>query len=881
MFMKKLPLIIGLLSPLFINQAYAENYPLDFGSNNWSMLESLKKQQTDQETSTLTSRAKKGKSFNLNIELLGQVLGNQETTTIDLPLPNGQFSTFKLTPSSVMNSELAAKYPSIRTFTGYQVDKPENQGHFDITPHGFHGVFTFDNDKVFIDPIERGNRSTYHSYFRKDAEPLSLMALGKRFAPRQHLSLINNEITSDKIMLKQKSKAAEIITYRIAVSTTAEYSTFHGGTKEGSLAAIVTMLNRVNEVFQRDLSIKLELIANNDSIIFTDAETDPFTNTDEDIDLNSEVINTAVGADSYDIGHVVGTGGGGIAGLGVVCSDFKAEGLTGSDSPTNDSFYIDYVAHEIGHQFGAEHTFNGSLEACEGNREASSAYEPGSASTIMGYAGICGEQSLQNSSDPYFHLHSIEQITSFTQSGNGNSCGIKVAQTNQAPTVNAGSDFTIPARTPFTLKGQGTDNENDSLTYSWEQYDLGTISSNKDDDKTDDGTRPLFRAFAPNSSNERTFPVLSDILSGKQTHGEALPTTTRDLNFRLVVRDNQGNVSNDATKVSVVTNVVGFSIIEPSIGASWQGEQQTVTWNTASTEQAPVSCNTVNILLSTDSGNTFSQVLANETPNDGSQNVNFSSINTETARVKIICNNNIFFAINSSDISINSDGVDVDTKPVFSSQNVLNTNEDNTLTLNKSDLVFNDNLVVDSIVIVAGDNYQVDGLKIIPEANFNGELLIKTIATQGQLSSDEFMVKVTVIAVNDLPVAFADDISFIEDSVNNSIDVLSNDTDIENDTLTIKVITYSGLGNAIIENNNIIYTPQSGFSGIETITYVVNDGLNDGTSAILTITVTAKIVVVPEPVPEPVPEVKKSSGGVAIYLLVLLLTAARRFKGGK
>jgi hypothetical protein len=879
--MKKLTSIISLLSSLMINQAFAVEQEIDFSSSNWSLIKPLQQQKIELESSQLTSRASKDEPFHVNFELLTHVLSKEEVTTLELPLPNGLFSTFILTPSSVMNSELAAKYPSIKTFTGYQIDKPEHQGNFDITPHGFHGVFTFENDKVFIDPISRNDRSTYHSYFRSDAEPLSLSALGKRLSPRKNPSLINKVIVSKNSNSQGSIKVNDIITYRIAVSTTAEYSIFHGGTKEGSLAALVTMLNRVNEVYQRDLAIKLELVANNDSIIFTDASTDPFTNTDEDLDLNTDVINTAIGADNYDIGHVVGTGGGGIAGFGVVCSGFKAEGLTGSDSPTNDAFYIDYVAHEIGHQFGAEHTFNGSLEACDGNREASSAYEPGSASTIMGYAGICGEQNLQNSSDPYFHSHSIEQITRFTQNGNGNSCGTKVSQTNQAPTVNAGSDFTIPARTPFTLKGQGIDSENDNLTYSWEQYDLGAISSNKNDDKTDDGTRPLFRAFAPNTSNERTFPVLSDILSGKQTHGEALPTTTRDLNFRLVVRDNQGNVNNDAMKVSVVTNLEGFSIIEPSIGASWQGEQQTVTWNTASTEQAPVSCNTVDILLSTDSGNTFSQVLANETPNDGSQIVNFSSINTETARIKIICNSNIFFAINLADISINSDGVNVDTKPVFSSQNVLNINEDNTLTLNKNALVFNDNLIIDSIAIVAGDNYQVEGLKIIPEENFNGELLITTIATQGQLSSDEFTVKVMVIAVNDVPVAFDESISFIEDSVSNSIDVLSNDTDIENDTLTIKAITYSGLGTAVIENNQIIYTPQSSFSGIETITYVINDGSNDSASATLTITVTAKIVVVPEPVPEPVPEVKKSSGGVAIYLLVLLLTAARRFKGGK
>jgi len=883
--MKKLPPIIGLLSTLIVNQAYAVNEELDFNLSHWSLINSAKKQHTEQDFSALTSRASKDKSFNLNIELLEQVLGNEAEITIDLPLPNGQFATFRLTPSSVMNNELAAKYPSIKTFTGYQLDKPEHQGNFDITPHGFHGVFTYENDKVFIDPINRDNNSTYHSYFRSDAQPLSLSALGKRLTPRRSSSLTTNEIAFESKAFNTQNKASEIITYRIAVATTGEYSAFHGGTKELALAAVVTMLNRVNEVYQRDLAIKLELVANNDSLIFTDAASDPFQNTDADIDVNTEVINKGVGVDNYDIGHVVGTGAGGLAGLGVVCGSMKAEGLTGSDSPTNDSFNIDYVAHEIGHQFGADHTFNGASGGCGGNREANSAYEPGSASTIMGYAGICDAQNLQNNSDPYFHLHSIEQITTYTRSGTGNSCGAKVTQTNAAPTVNAGNDFTIPARTPFSLKGQATDNENDSLTYSWEQYDLGAMSNTETDDKTDDGKRPLFRVFAPKSNNERVFPALTDILAAKQTHGEALPTTTRDLNFRLVVRDNKGNVGVDAMKVSVVANQQGFSIIEPSVGSKWRGTQQTVTWNTAETQNAPVSCSAVNILLSTDSGNTFSKVLASETPNDGSQVVTFSTIDTKTARVKVICSNNIFFAINSTDISIDSNGTPtVETKPIFASQRVLTVIEDNTLTLTKSDFVFNDNQVVDSITIVAGDNYQVSGLKVIPNSDFNGELQVKVSATKGQLTSDEFSAKITVTAVNDAPVALADTASFTEDTVDNIIDVLANDVDTENDSLTIKTLNYSGSGKAVIENNKVTYTPSTGFTGIETITYIANDGQADSVSSTLTITVTAKVPAptpTPEPTPEPEPETKKSSGGAAIYLLILLVAASRRFKGVK
>jgi len=877
--MKKLPPLVGLLSTLIMSQACAADSSINFSSNNWTLINTVKKQQIEQDTSSLTSRASKDKSFNLNIDLLEQFLADEETITIDLPLPNGQFAAFKLTASSVMNSELAAKYPSIRTFSGYQLDKPEHQGNFDITPHGFHGVFTFENDKVFIDPIRRDNNTTYHSYFRKDAKPLSKSALGKRLSPLRNTLSNNLDLESVGKAFKQKNKTNEIITYRIAVATTGEYSEFHGGTKELSLAAVVTMLNRVNEVYKRDLAIKLELIANNDSLIFIDAASDPFKNTDEDIDVNTEVINKGVGVNSYDIGHVVGTGAGGLAGLGVVCSELKAEGLTGSDSPTNDAFNIDYVAHEIGHQFGADHTFNGAAGACDGNRAQSSAYEPGSGSTVMGYAGICDDQNLQSNSDAYFHLRSIEAIKTYIASDIGRSCGVKVSQTNQAPTVEAGKDYTIPARTPFVLKGQGSDKESDSLTYSWEQYDLGAMSSSATDDKTDDGNRPLFRVFAPSHSNERVLPVLNDILSGKETHGEALPTKTRDLNFRLVVRDNKGNVSVDAMKVSVVANQQGFSVTEPSVGSSWLGNEQTVTWNTASSEQAPVSCSAVDILLSTDSGKTFSQVLANETPNDGSHAITYSDLNTSTARIKVSCSNNIFFAINSADFSINSAGTPVETKPVFASQKELTVAEDNTLTVDKSDFTFSDNQTVDKITIIAGNNYQVSGLKVIPNSDYNGELLVKTTATKGELTSDEFSVKVTVSSVNDVPVALADKASFIEDSINNSIDVLANDFDTENDTLTIKTINYSGTGAAVIENNKVIYTPKPTFSGVETISYVINDGQDDSTSATLTITVTAKAPTPnPEPIPEPVPDTKKSSGGAAVYLLILL-AAARRIKG--
>ena len=441
----------------------------------------------------INSIATSGLYFDVDVNLLQQQLLSHDLVTIDLPLPDGNYVTYQLTLSRVMHPELSAKYPSIKTFSGVQLDHPENQGQFDITPQGFHGVFNFGDEKVFIDPSSRVSDSHYHNYYRKNAQPIEQSEFAKRSPPRKRAIASTHDILKKTTI--SNAKSAELVKYKLAIATTGEYAEFHGGTKERALAALVTLVNRLNDVYQRDLAITFELVADNDSIIYTDSSSDPFDNTDADIDLNVAVINDAIGVDNYDIGHLVGTGGGGLASFRAVCTSYKAEGVTGSSRPTSDAFYIDYVAHEIGHQFGADHTFNGTQGACDGNRASNSAYEPGSASTVMGYAGICDGQNIQNSSEPYFHIHSIDQIRAFIAPLE--SCGTKVAISNDAPSVDAGADYTIPAKTPFTLVGSATDADNDSLRYSWEQFDLGTASNSAAEDATDDGQRPLFRTFSP------------------------------------------------------------------------------------------------------------------------------------------------------------------------------------------------------------------------------------------------------------------------------------------------------------------------------------------------------------------------------------------------
>ena len=268
--------------------------------------------------------------------------------------------------------------------------------------------------------------------------------------------------------------------YRAAVAANHNYVTAISGsstpTVESGLAAVVLAVNRVNEVYENNLAIHLTLVANNDLLIFPDAGTDPYQNGTGAINQNTGIINGLIGNANYDIGHVFTTGSGGVAGLGVVCNtNQKGRGTTGLSNPASlqsDIFYIDYVAHEMGHQFGGNHTFNNS---CSGNRASSAAYEPGSGSTIMAYAGICSP-NLQSHSDPYFHAESLREIGNFTNASGG-SCSVNEPN-HPAVTIAALSNYIIPASTPFYLGGSASNAApGSSLTFGWEQYDLGAATS--------------------------------------------------------------------------------------------------------------------------------------------------------------------------------------------------------------------------------------------------------------------------------------------------------------------------------------------------------------------------------------------------------------------
>jgi hypothetical protein len=580
---------------------------------------------------------------------------SQRTVILPLPLPDGTEERFRVLESPIVEPQLAAKYPAIRTYTIQGLDSPAAMGRLDSSPAGFHALILTDDEPIFIDPAQHAAVPAVLSYYARNAQHDAVLPDTVLSAPDPGLPA-----ASGWNPLHAPATDPVLRTYRLAVATTGEYTALHGGTVEGGLAAVVTAVNRINTIYERDVAIRLILVANTDQIIFTDASTDPYTNDTPRSMLNENqaILTTTIGSANYDIGHVFGTTGGGVAALASVCSaTTKARGTTGFPAPTNAPSRIASLAHEFGHQFGANHSFNGTTAECADWRVASAAYEPGSGSTLMSYAGYCGADGLNISpeKDTYFHTHSIAEIMTFTTTGNGQQCSQSQPTGNHAPTVDAGPDVTIPAGTPFRLTGMGSDSDGDTLTYTWEQYDRGAAAP----PHTDDGTRPIIRSFWPSTNPVRHVPVLAYTVWNLPSPSELLPTTARTLHFRLTGRDNHaggGAVAVDETAITVAATTGPFRITGPATPTVWvRTTQQQVTWDVAGTTATPVACASVTIGFSANGGYASPTILIPTTSNDGQETITVPDLPTGRGRIYIGCATNIFFDLSDADITIVTD----------------------------------------------------------------------------------------------------------------------------------------------------------------------------------------------------------------------------------
>jgi hypothetical protein len=822
--------------------------------------QALSSRAKSEQLKSIRAMAKNARYMQINQALLNNTFSNLSLATeITLPLPNGLSISVKLSPSPILSKDLAEQYPQFMTYQAQQVDQPKNIGRFSISHLGLFGFFRYNNQWMLLSPRYQDEAQEYASYWYKDAPTeLDEMTLAADFILREE-------------PLKEHKPAQQLVAsgdtlriYKLAISTTGEYTQRLGGTAENVVAELMNLVNRINQVLLVDLGIQFELV-DNQNIIFFDATSDPYTNSDAstDIETNQDIVDQAIGSENYDIGHVLGTNGGGLAFVGEVCnSQRKAQGYTGLSNPQGERFYIDLVAHELGHQLGASHSFNATnSESCaQGQRNNSSAYEPGSGSTIMSYAGICDSQNLQNQSAPYFHAISIENIRDYLDSFAQRNCGIEIDINNAIPQIELVQNaYTIPANTPFLLNASATDADGDLLTYTWEQFDNGGTlgaTSSLEELNSDNGNNPLFRSYSPIDIPQRYFPQLSDVLAGQTSLGEAYATTDRDMRFRLTARDNKGGVNQQDLVITVTTASQTFSVDTP---IDWQASsEQTVTWDIGDTLNTPVNCANVDILLIADTDNPLETSVLAQTPNDGQQNISVPNISSAGARLVLRCSNNVFYALSAETFSI------IGAEPVtpsIDSQNNISLSEDSERKIDFADLNVSD---ADSaypqdftLTIQDGDNFSINQQTLTPNVNFNGVLTVSVVVNDGELNSNVFMLQVQVVAVNDAPAANNETISVQQNSAVTTIDVLSNDSDVDMDTLSIASFSYTGQGQVLVSNQQLIYTPAIGFTGSESIIYVVSDGtLTDEAS--LTVRVNSATVV------------SSDSGGGSMLVLSLL-----------
>ncbi len=580
----------------------------------------------------------------------------QTNSSITIPLPIHTFSSIDLVASPIIAEKLNTKYPTIKSFIVQAQQNKTLHGRFSWTHQGLYGHFVTDAASFFIEHANiEGQDAVYLLYQASDLIDKNNQQLICGNHALKTIQPTNNQVPIDTNL------NTALKTFRIAITATEQFTNATGGTIESALSSIVNSLTSLNVIYERDAGVRFLLHENNDQLIFTDSMPSPFDDPGgafEILTSNTALLDSLIGADTYDLGHVFSaecTGGvSGVAFLASVCSEEnKARGV----SCIFDESIPDFrrtLYHEIGHQLGANHTWsNCGQPVNESQRNAATAVEPGSGSTVMSYGGVCGPFNVVGIPQDNLHGISIQEINSALASDTIG-CFQQIPTENTPPIVSVkASGFAIPIATPFELTATASDAENTALTYSWEQFDTGAVSEIGFPIEN----APSFITFKPSRVATRVFPRITNIILNKMVSGEVLPDTTRQLTFGVTVRDNQeggGRTAFAEVAFSATAKAGPFLVLQPdSANIEYEmGDSILVQWDVANTTAAPVNCANVDIYLSFNNGQDFPELLAANIPNNGATMVALPDTTTNRARIKVKCSDNVFFDMSNNRFKI-------------------------------------------------------------------------------------------------------------------------------------------------------------------------------------------------------------------------------------
>ena len=715
---------------------------------------------------------------------------------LTLPMPDGTSQRFAVWETPLLAPALAAQYPALHTYGGRGLDDPTALLSLTSSPSSFQAQILTDRPTgaAYLEAAGKGDALHYLSYFAHDVTlpPGGVSGCGAGALPvvpqpaarRRGGPSAPGDGASNRI----SPVGPTLTVYRLIVTTTKEYTNSVHSVANGTdytdvLANVTSLVNNVRTIQERDLAVTMTVVGTH---FYTTASDGGYNQANDlqMIDQNRTNVETEFGAAAFDLGHLFSTAGTGLAYTGVVgttanggtASTYKAGAVSGNANRTTPASYFStsVIAHEMGHQFSANHTFNADAGSCSGTaRTATTAWEPGKGSTIMAYTdGGCGpDVSVIARSDDYYHTGSIEQMRTYIE--NMPAVGTTSSSGNSPPTVVVPANRSIPQGTPFRLTATGTDaTDGPTLKYNWEELDLGSATTFATAQAANDNV-PLFRSVLPVASGTRYFPSLSNLggsPSSSTTPAERLPTVARTLNLRCTVRDYHavtgtvaaatssgivGGLTLSRTVVLSVSaaNATPFAVTAPNSATTWAaGSTQSVTWNGVGTKTSAVNCQAVNVRLSTDGGATYPTLLAAGVPNaDGSgiANITLPNVATTTARVMIEAADNYFFDVSDVNFTITSTGAG----PAITSLSPTSGPAGSTLTINGAgfgtnagDLTVTVNAVAATITGTVTDNsFSI----AVPATALTGAVVVtKTGTGAGTANGGVFQVTPVLLSVS-------------------------------------------------------------------------------------------------------------------------------------